>query len=72
MGGQQQHKKSKVVIIDSLKSWEQNITEATNKGYFVSIINSMVIHFIINHVACKVIAIVWLVMVSASDSIKDE
>ncbi|CAI8617557.1 unnamed protein product [Vicia faba] len=37
MGGQQQHKKSKVVKIDSMKSWEQNITEATNKGYFVMV-----------------------------------
>ncbi|XP_058730527.1 thioredoxin-like protein CXXS1 [Vicia villosa] len=37
MGGQQQHKKSKVVKIDSLKSWEQYITEATNKGYFVMV-----------------------------------
>lgn len=47
MGGQQQHKKSKVVKIDSMKSWEEYINEATNKGYFVSLINSMVIHFII-------------------------
>lgn len=37
MGGQQQHKKSKVVKIDSRKSWEHNIFEATNKGYPVMV-----------------------------------
>jgi thioredoxin 1 len=46
MGGQQQHKKSKVVKIDSRKSWEDNIIEATKKGYLVSLINFMVIHLI--------------------------
>lgn len=39
MGGQQQHKKSKVVKIDSRKSWEHHIFEATNKGYPV------IVHF---------------------------
>nr|AFK41569.1 unknown [Medicago truncatula] len=37
MGGQQQHKKSKVVKIDSRKSWEHHIFEATNKGYPVMV-----------------------------------
>ncbi|RDX98954.1 Thioredoxin-like protein CXXS1 [Mucuna pruriens] len=39
MKGQQQLKKSKVVNIDSRKSWEHHITDATNKGYPV------VVHF---------------------------
>jgi hypothetical protein len=47
MGGQQQHKKSKVVKIDSMKSWEHNIIEATKTGYLVSLISFMVIHLII-------------------------
>lgn len=37
MGSQQQHKKSKVVKIDSRKSWEHHITEATNKGCLVMV-----------------------------------
>jgi len=52
MGGQQQHKKSKIVKIDSRKSWEHHINEATNKGYLVSIINFMMIYLIINQFVC--------------------
>uniref|UniRef100_A0A0R0HDK8 Thioredoxin domain-containing protein n=1 Tax=Glycine max TaxID=3847 RepID=A0A0R0HDK8_SOYBN len=37
MKGQQQLKKSKVVKIDSRKSWEHHITNATNKGYPVMV-----------------------------------
>ncbi|CAJ2650448.1 thioredoxin-like protein CXXS1-like [Trifolium pratense] len=37
MGGQQQNKKSKVVKIDSRKSWEHHIIEATKKGYLVMV-----------------------------------
>lgn len=37
MGSQQQHKKSKVVKIDSRNSWEHHITEATNKGCLVMV-----------------------------------
>jgi len=38
MKGQKQLKKSKVVNINSRKSWEQYITDATTKGFPVSLI----------------------------------
>jgi len=60
MKGQQQLKKSKVVKIDSRKSWEHHITNATNKGYPVSIICFLGIHLVINQFAFVIITIGWL------------
>lgn len=48
MKGQQQLKKSKVVKIDSRKSWEHHITNVTNKGYPVSIMCLLGINLVIN------------------------
>lgn len=58
MKGQQQFKKSKVVKIDSLKSWERYITNATNQGCPVSLICFMGISFNINKFAYIVVTIV--------------